>query len=156
VISTALGGHFVSYLTRHPWSMALLVEACGPTAPRGTSARSSEPGSWSADEPWILNRQRGLGLPNAVRPSRDSVRPPRILVRPSRDFVSPSRISDENSRVSYGPSRISAAPSRILVMPSRGAPEIRGGRMKIREGETRIVRGKLGENEAENRLEWAP
>lgn len=29
-----LGGHFVSYLTRNPWSMALLVEACGPNAQR--------------------------------------------------------------------------------------------------------------------------
>lgn len=29
-----LGGHFLSYLTRTPWSMALLVEACGATAQR--------------------------------------------------------------------------------------------------------------------------
>jgi hypothetical protein len=28
------GGHFVSYLARTPWSLALLVEAAGPTAQR--------------------------------------------------------------------------------------------------------------------------
>ncbi|HEX4962279.1 MAG TPA: hypothetical protein VF173_15695 [Thermoanaerobaculia bacterium] len=34
VPDAVLGGHFASYLTRMPWSLALLLEACGPTAQR--------------------------------------------------------------------------------------------------------------------------